>query len=328
MGSDLTCERCFRKCRIPPGEAGGCGAVRNDGSLSSLYGEVSTLGMGPIEERAVFHLRPGMKVMLVGMKGCNLRCRFCMNHDVSQGMGAPASTMMPGILVREALRRGAEGLCFTFSEPLVCFDFVMDTFEEAREEGLLCVLKTNAIYNRLRFGMVLSRCDAVNIDFKGAHAYDKLCGADENAYSDLMANMATAARAGILEVSVLSYGDEEEDTASLSVVRTYAGPETPVHLVPLIPSHLMQEARYPSKSYMARLANSARDMFWYAYSHSPGATNYTLCPRCGNTLAKREGTCLAPNDKGGECPRCAEVIRQVPECVTTTNARDARKSSR
>lgn len=324
----LTCDRCFRKCRIPPGEAGECGAVRNDGGLSSLYGEVSTLGTGPIEERAVFHLRPGMNVMLAGMKGCNLHCRFCMNHDVSQNMGAPASTMMPGTLAREAVRRGAEGMCFTFSEPLVCFDFVMDTFEEAREKGLLCVLKTNAIYNRLRFGMILSRCDAVNIDFKGARSYNRLCGADENAYSDLLANMASAAQAGILEVSVLSYGDEEEDIASLSVVQTYAGPETPVHLIPLVPSYLMKGARYPSKSYMTRLVGIAKDMFWYAYGHSPGSTNNTLCPWCGNTLVRRTGTRLASNYKEGGCSRCSEVIRQVQECATTTNARDARKSSR
>ena len=180
----LKCELCPHLCLIPPGGQGRCGVRANDDSRAILpcYGQVSALAMDPIEKKPLSHFRPGTQILSLGFLGCNLRCPFCQNWRISQNhnpQGGISRYYSPRDLV-QAAKAGDSQIAYTYSEPLVHIEFLIETMTLARREGVANVLVTNGCINQEPAEEVLGLCDAANIDLKcfSPETYRDILGGD------------------------------------------------------------------------------------------------------------------------------------------------------
>jgi len=145
----IRCILCPKRCEIPDGGFGACGVRGNrDGKgVIPFYGHVTALALDPIEKKPLFHFRPGSEILSVGFAGCNLRCPFCQNWRISRGPSSGASVpgerVTPAEIVSTAIDKGSRAIAYTYSEPLVHVEFLLDCMSLARERGIANVLVTN-----------------------------------------------------------------------------------------------------------------------------------------------------------------------------------------
>ena len=170
------CDVCFRQCKIEEGKTGFCGArVCRDGSIiADNYGRITSAALDPIEKKPLKMFRPGKKVLSIGSYGCNLRCPFCQNSDISWSKQAFAYKNMtdyfsPEEIVERALElksRGNIGIAFTYNEPLIGYEYVRDTAKLSKEAGMENVLVTNGTASLKVYSEIKDYIDAMNIDLK------------------------------------------------------------------------------------------------------------------------------------------------------------------
>jgi len=185
----VQCGLCSHRCAIPSGNFGACGVRgnKNGKALIPFYGYVTALAVDPIEKKPLYHFRPGSKILSAGFAGCNLKCPFCQNWHISQctkavsdGNIAPGRKMLPGDLISAALHENSTSIAYTYSEPLVHVEFLLDCMALARKHGIANVLVTNGCINGEAAREILALSDAANIDLKcfSAETYSKVLGGD------------------------------------------------------------------------------------------------------------------------------------------------------
>ena len=221
------CNVCHNKCDIKEGERGLCRArICKDGVIESYnYGLVTSIALDPIEKKPLNLFYPGSKIISVGSFGCNLRCPFCQNHEISYGFGKEYDygykEISPSDLAEIALSykdQGNIGVAFTYNEPLVGFEYVVDTAKEVHAKGLKTVLVSNGCVNSDIADMVIPHIDAMNIDLKGftdSYYKDTLNGSREL----VMNFIEKAAKSCHLEVTTLivpGFNDSDEEIDKLS----------------------------------------------------------------------------------------------------------------
>lgn len=182
------CQVCMHHCTLAPGQTGLCRARKNEGGeiVCENYGWITSLALDPIEKKTLYDFHPGSMVLSVGSYGCNLRCPFCQNHEISMtdGKSLDAEQISPeeladlAFLWKEQKKAGNIGVAFTYNEPLVGWEFVRDTARLVRERGMLNVLVTNGTASLAVLEELLPLIDAMNIDLKGFREdyYRKLGG--------------------------------------------------------------------------------------------------------------------------------------------------------
>ncbi len=168
------CEVCFRHCEIKEGAAGFCGArIRRDGVImAGNYGKITSLALDPIEKKPLNRFHPGAKIVSVGSYGCNLRCLFCQNDEISWSNRAfeyaeTADILSPKELadIAESCRdRGNIGVAFTYNEPLIGYEYVRDTAKLVHEKGMVNVMVTNGTASLFVLEELAPYIDAMNID--------------------------------------------------------------------------------------------------------------------------------------------------------------------
>jgi pyruvate formate lyase activating enzyme len=324
--NDVECDRCFRQCSIPPGKDGACHNVGNrDGRIKLLtYGRVSTVSVGPVEHKGIFHCPPGMKTFSMGGNGCNLTCKFCQNHKISQvSMGEEGGRRLePGMAICRALEEEAGAVALTFSEPLMFFEYAVDVFDEARAAGLRTILKTNGMCNPWLFAALLDRTDHVNVDLKGDETfYESVCGAGREAFAQLRENLDIAAQMSSLEVTCLIPYHWGRASRAKGALGRLVGRRVPVHLVGVLPDYRMKDAVPPPREAMEESRETVSQMgFEHVYVHCPGAGNKTRCEKCSSILIEREGTIpLVARMNDNRC-HCGHELWRGSPCDTITNA--------
>jgi len=269
----MICNRCFRVCCLGEGDVGECRAVAcSGGALKSLnYGKVSSVSIGPLREKRIWYWNPDLRVLSVGSYGCNLKCKFCQNSSISQ-VGCPEpfketpplGNMGPEAVVKTAEDVGARGVAFTFSEPLMCLDFVKDVFSAARARGLKTALKSNGLVNYEMFADLIRLVDAANFDVKGdAKTYEEVCGDDRGgAHKQLKRNLVLAIKSSHVEISMpVIPGRVAGLAAAAEDVSALLGRDVPVHLLRVVPDYLMEDSPAPSREEMAQAEGIARSFF-------------------------------------------------------------------
>ena len=174
-GDNVTCLLCPRNCVISPGKTGYCGIRSNiDGSLVLLaYGRPVALQVDPIEKKPLSEFMPGTRTFSLGTYGCNLGCLFCQNHNLSRGkysddeLRSPDSYYSPEKIVELAVQNKCRSIAFTYNEPLIWGEYVIDTAKCAKSKGLASVLVSNAYVSREAAEEILPNIDAANFDMKG-----------------------------------------------------------------------------------------------------------------------------------------------------------------
>jgi len=180
----VKCLSCSHKCSIEKGKTGICGVRKNiDGDLFLLvYGRIAARNVDPIEKKPLYHFLPGSKTFSIGTVGCNFKCEWCQNFDISQASKEKkifGENLTPEQIVEEAIKTGCKSIAYTYNEPAIFVEFVKDCAVLAKNKGLKNILVTNGYFSKESFDFIKGYIDAVNIDLKSFNekTYQRYCGA-------------------------------------------------------------------------------------------------------------------------------------------------------
>lgn len=270
----VTCDLCFHHCILDEGQTGLCRARANRWGIivSQNYGKITSLALDPIEKKPLRRFHPGSQILSVGSFGCNLRCPFCQNHEISMADTEELSVaeLSPEMLVKkvEALKpEGNIGVAYTYNEPLVGYEYVRDCAALIHECGMVNVLVTNGIISEEPWRKLLPLIDAANIDLKGftSEWYYKLGGDLET----VKRSIAIAAEVCHLEVTTLLVPGENDSSEEIRALAQWISTldwNIPLHLSRFFPCHRMTDRPPTSVESVYRLADEARAYLNYVYT--------------------------------------------------------------
>ena len=273
-----TCNVCFHHCQIPEGGRGFCGArTCVDGRIQAEnYGKITSLALDPIEKKPLARFRLGSRILSVGSYGCNLRCPFCQNHEISwsaqaMALANRAETMTPEELVDLAMQlrpRRNIGLAFTYNEPLIGWEFVRDTAKLAKEQGLVNVMVTNGTAELPVLEELLPYIDAMNIDLKGftEHYYTDVLGGSLEMVKAFITRAAEACHVELTTLIVPGENDSEEEMRKLSAWAAGLNKEIPLHISRFFPRFHMMDRPPTNVAQIYHLAEIARENLAFVYT--------------------------------------------------------------
>jgi len=331
-GDRVRCDLCAHRCAIAPGRKGVCLVRENRaGTLYTLvYGIPLSQAVDPVEKKPLFHFYPGSAAFSLATAGCNFRCRFCQNADISQMprdrgeiLGRPAS---PEEVVRAAKRSGSRSIAYTYTEPTIFFEYSYDIARLAHAEGLASVYVTNGYMTRemleLFQGVTNGHepwLDAANVDLKAFRdeTYKQVCGARLQPVLDSLKAMKEL---GVwVEVTTLVVPDMNDSEAEQRDIAQFIagelGVETPWHVSRFHPDYEMRDRGPTPVATLQRAYDLGREAgLRYVYvGNLPGAhLEDTVCPGCGQTVVGRWGFQVTKhNTQDGQCIFCGASIDGV-----------------
>ena len=283
-----TCKVCFRHCEIPEGKRGICGAriCREGQVVPENYGRITSLALDPIEKKPLNRFCPGSKVISVGSYGCNLRCPFCQNHEISWGeevalfqRGEDIRRMEPEDLLSVALAyrdQGNIGLAFTYNEPLVGYEFILDTAKLIHDAGMKNVLVSNGTASLEVLLEILPYIDAMNIDLKSFsdETYRKVLGGDLPMVKEFISEAVKTCHVELTTLIVPGLNDSKEEMreiASWIASRkdkegNTVGGSIPLHVTRFFPRFHMQDREATKVKTVYELADIAREKLRFVYT--------------------------------------------------------------
>ncbi len=321
-GQQVRCLLCPHQCFIAEGSNGLCQVRGNrGGTLYALtYGRVISAATDPIEKKPLYHYYPGAATLSLGSVGCNLHCLHCQNWQISQCSAASGDTVLrqlsPAEAVAETRARGAEILVFTYNEPSLWFEYILDCAEFARAQQIKLVMVTSGMINPQPLQELLAVVDAYRVDLKGfSHTfYKKLTGFD--VLDQVLANTSAAYQAGV-HVEVVTnlipgWNDDDTQLRGLAVwLRDELSAEVPWHITRYVPCHRLTAPPTPLQSLERGLQIGHEEGLKHIYlgNITAHATENTRCAGCGELLIARRGFSLVENRLlAGRCPACQAVL--------------------
>ena len=275
----MICNTCFRHCNIPEGGLGFCGArTCKDGEvIAANYGRVTSLALDPIEKKPLARFHPGSYIVSVGSYGCNLRCPFCQNYQISWSeeayrLAKTAEYISPEELAGIAAQtrnRGNIGVAFTYNEPLIGWEYIRDTAKLVHEEGMKNVLVTNGTADLWVLEELAPYIDAMNIDLKGfSDGYYHMVG---GSFAMTKAFIRQAAQNCHVELTCLIVPGENDSEEEMRRMCTWIaglkdGRTIPLHITRFFPQFHMTDRRATDVSLIYHLADVAREMLDYVYT--------------------------------------------------------------
>ncbi len=280
------CNVCFHNCNIQEGAIGFCGArtCQNGKVTAANYGKITSLALDPIEKKPLNRFYPGSLILSAGSYGCNLRCPFCQNHEISwsdqaRRFAKEAEEVTPRQLADLAERyenRGNIGLAITYNEPLIGFEFIKDTAKLVHEAGMKNVLVTNGTANLWVLEELAPYIDAMNIDLKGFtdHYYKEVLGGDRKMVLDFITRAVTFCHVELTTLIVPGENDTDEEmrelTAWVSGLKAQDGSaigrQIPLHISRFFPRFHMTDREPTKVRSIYHLADVAREKLDHVYS--------------------------------------------------------------
>jgi pyruvate formate lyase activating enzyme len=320
-GETIRCTLCPHQCKLEAGEIGKCRVRKNEAGklISENYGKVCSLRFDPIEKKPFYHFYPGMSILSVGSVGCNLGCKFCQNWEISQ-TGVPDFPFLKDTTPREVIdmalsRVDSAGIAFTYNEPTVWFEFMLNIAKLAKEKGLKCVSITNGYITKDPLEELMRYVDAFNIDLKSFSNdfYRQITNATLKPVLDSIIRMKTAGKhIELTHLVVTELNDDEEEFKQLvRWIRNETGKDTPLHISRYFPVYKMNK-RSTSVKTMERFYEIASAELDFVYIGNMGGSEgqNTRCPACGNLVIERSGysTYKVGLDSDGNCKDCKRII--------------------
>lgn len=325
-GNVVRCCLCSHRCRIPEGQRGFCRVRRNvGGTLYSLvYGRLVARHMDPIEKKPLYHLLPGTPSYSIATPGCNLRCPFCQNWQISQVDAAPALEALgyvaPEEVVDAAVAGGAATIAYTYTEPTIFMEYALDCARLAQKEGLGNVFVTNGFQTPEAVQAMTGLIDAANVDLKAFtdEFYRKNCQGQLQPVLDTIANMHEASiHVEVTTLIVPGRNDSEEELRGIARFLAGISPSLPWHISRFHPDYMATDIpATPIESMMLaeRLGREAGLRYVYLGNVLTEEGQNTRCPGCGEVLVRRTGFGrTSVHISEARCPKCG---RDVPLVLT------------
>lgn len=300
----MRCDFCFRLCDIKEGKAGFCGQRTVEKGLVSSLNEnmLCALSIDPVEKKPLYHFLPYSMTFSVAKTGCSFDCDFCQNWQIArEWKGVRQACVLPEDAAAHALGAGCPSISFTYTEPLVWQDYMLETAGKAADAGLRTIMVSNGAFSAYSAQMVIPKIDAFNIDLKGdEYFYRKYCRGE---YGPVIDGIREIVRCGRhLEVTTMVIEDihTKEMIASLGRVLADAGVRV-WHLTRFFPQRRMRDRKASSESFLASLYEEARQSgISHVYRGNSSAADETVCPVCGKISGRR-----------AVCPHCSSPVYGV-----------------
>ena len=317
----LLCTLCPRYCKIGPGQAGFCYIRQNiDGQLYSIgYGRPTGFAVDPIEKKPLYHFYPGSDILSFGTAGCNLGCKFCQNWNMSKAKMDEVNSLYasPEEVVGYAKKHNVPSIAFTYNDPIIFGEYVIDVSNLAKQENIKTVMVTNGYIDKQARKEVFANIDAANVDLKAftEKFYHKLTYAHLQDVLDTLIWLKNDTDVWIEITTLLIPGenDSAEEIYNLCQwILENLGPDVPLHFSAFHPAFKMRDysATSPETLTMARdIAIKSGIKYCYTGNIYNPEGQTTFCPSCKALLIERDWHSTSGiNLKSGSCPQCGEVI--------------------
>ena len=327
FGGKVKCQLCPHTCTVSEGRRGICRVRVNRGGryYTLAYGNPCAVHLDPIEKKPLFHFLPGTSALSIATAGCNFSCKYCQNWRISQF--APEETLnlrtKPEEIVAEAIRRKESHksytIAYTYTEPSIFYEFMLDTAKIARKRGIKNIYHSNGFLNEKPLEELCDYLDGANIDLKSYREefYNEICGGE---LQPVLNTLKTLRKRKIhLEITNLvipTLNDKDEEIQDLCRwIRDNLGSDVPVHFSRFYPMFkLTQLPPTPIKT-LERVVKIAQDeglKFVYMGNVPNNKFEDTYCPKCGRILINRMGYQILKNNiNKGRCNYCGELISGV-----------------
>jgi len=319
----VRCDLCNHRCLIEDQEKGKCCVRKNiDGVLYSLvYRRLIAENSDPIEKKPLFHFLPGTYSLSIATVGCNFKCFFCQNFNISQTPSdfdiIEGKDVSPEELVNHALTNGDKSISYTYTEPTIYFEYAYDTAKLANEKGLKNIFVTNGFMTEECIMMIKPYLDAVNVDLKSfsEDTYKEKIGGK---LKPILNNIALMKKLGIwVEVTTLiipGINDSIDELKNIAEFLAGIDENIPWHLSAYYPQYKSDIPPTDAEKIKTAVDTGKNAGLKYVYGGNiPGSKHEnTICPNCNNTLIERTGFSVSGNKiKKGSCYNCGHKIEGI-----------------
>jgi pyruvate formate lyase activating enzyme len=320
----VCCFLCNHRCKIAEGQFGFCAVRQNKNGVlyTHAYGKVIAAHIDPIEKKPLYHFLPGSRSFSIATIGCNFRCGFCQNWEISQRSFRDEHIVGGGLLapdkvVAEALEAKCASISYTYTEPTIFFEYALDIAKAAKEKGLYNVFVTNGYMSSDALKTIRPYLDAANVDLKffSEQSYHKICA---GALQPVLDSIRLMKKLGIwVEVTTLvipGENDSEEELSNIAKFIAGVDKDIPWHISRFHPDHNFTEHSLTPEETLKKAQGIGYDAgLTYIYAGNVrGFGNDTICPACEKMLIKREiFDVLEYNIKNSKCSFCGTAIPGV-----------------
>ncbi|TKJ30188.1 MAG: AmmeMemoRadiSam system radical SAM enzyme [Chloroflexi bacterium B3_Chlor] len=319
----VRCALCAHRCTMKPDRLGICGVRQNvEGTLYTLvYGQAIAVHVDPIEKKPIYNFLPGTRSFSIATVGCNFRCVFCQNADISQapreGLSPSAEDFPPGQVVAAAKRYACDSIAYTYTEPTVFFEYAYDAAKLAHQEGIKNIFVTNGYMTLEALEEISPYLDAANVDLKSFSDafYRRVCGAR---LQPVLETIEAMHQRGVwVEVTTLlipGLNDSDDELRRIAQFVHEVGPDIPWHISRFTPRYKMRDKPTTSIERIHRAAEIGREQgLRYVYvGNVPGDLHEnTLCPSCGEVVIGRIGYHTTLHLEGNRCASCGQELAVV-----------------
>lgn len=271
------CQVCMHHCSLESGQRGLCRARKNENGkiICENYGRITSLALDAIEKKPLKLFHPGSRILSVGSYGCNLRCAFCQNHEISMADFETVETIYisPEDLTDKAVScrdAGNIGVAFTYNEPLVGWEYIRDTGILVKKAGMKNVLVTNGTASIETLEKILPLIDAMNIDLKGfRESYYRELGGDLETVKEFILRTASGCHVELTTLIVPGKNDTEsemeEEAEWIASVEASAGKKIPLHITRFFPRYHMTDREATEVEKVYGLAETAKKYLEYVF---------------------------------------------------------------
>ncbi|MGQ9683261.1 MAG: AmmeMemoRadiSam system radical SAM enzyme [Anaerolineae bacterium] len=317
------CFLCAQECRISPGRTGVCGVRENRGGtlFTLVYGEVVAANVDPIEKKPLYHYLPGTQAFSIATAGCNMRCRFCQNADISQASKGKTETvhgqvLAPARVVELAREYGCASIAYTYTEPTIFMEYVLAIAPLAVQAGLGNVFVTNGFMTAAARERIVPYLSAANVDLKSFRDdyYRRLCGARlEPVLETIRSFFEEGVETEVTTLVVPGENDSEDELRDIARFLRGLSPDIPWHLSRFFPTFELTDRPPTPVQTLRRAATIGREEgLHYVYlGNVPGEADDTICPRCGADVIRRSGWRATFVGDPPHCPACRERLPVV-----------------
>ena len=326
----IRCGLCARRCFIAKGKRGFCLVrINKDNTLYTLnYGKLVAVNVDPIEKKPFFHFHPGSKSLSIASEGCNFRCQFCCNWEISQRVDEQSESVRGGSytpedIVKMAEDNGCKSIAYTYTEPTIFFEFAYDTAKLAKRSNISNIFVTNGYMTEETVKKISKYLDAAVVDVKASldsEFYKKFMSVPNvnPIYGTLKQLKKQRIFFEITNLIIPQIGDNVELCRKFAEYTSSSlGADVPLHLIQFHPNHKLMELPPTPVSTLERCAAEARKMglrYVYIGNVAGHDDENTYCHNCRELLIKRSGSSVEEiNLVNDRCPNCGFTIHIIRE---------------